>query len=307
MNSPSQSPSADTSALPPVGEPVPGFWGKVRTALEMIKFEHSVFALPFALLGALLAAGGLPTGRQISWIIVAMVGGRSAAMAFNRIADLRYDAANPRTAARELPTGKLSLRFAWVFVVISSAVLIVAAWQLNPLALKLSPLVLAILLFYSHTKRFTTLTHWVLGFCLGMAPAGAWVAVRGTLEVAVVPLMLAVMFWVAGFDIIYACQDVEFDRRTGLHSLPARMGIAGALWVARGLHVLMVILLAWLALVTGAGGLARVGLGVAAALLAYEHSLVRADDPSRVNAAFFTVNGFISVLLFVFWGLDILL
>lgn len=291
----------------PARHPISGFWAKVRTALEMIKFEHSVFALPFALLGALLGAGGLPTGRQLFWIIVAMVGGRSAAMAFNRITDLRYDAANPRTAARELPTGKLSLRFAWVFVVISSAVLIVAAWQLNPLALKLSPLVLAILLFYSHTKRFTTLTHWVLGFCLGMAPAGAWVAVRGTLDVAVIPLMLAVMFWVAGFDIIYACQDVEFDQRTGLHSLPARMGIAGALWVARGLHVLMVILLAWLALVTGAGWLARAGLGVAAALLAYEHSLVRPDDLARVNAAFFTVNGFISVLLFVFWGLDILL
>ncbi|MFQ5817827.1 MAG: UbiA-like polyprenyltransferase [Terriglobia bacterium] len=277
------------------------------TALAMIKFEHSVFALPFALLGALLAADGLPTGRQIFWIIVAMVGGRSAAMAFNRIADLRHDAANPRTAQRELPTGKLSLRFVWMFVVVSSAALIVAAWQLNPLALKLSPLVLAILFFYSYTKRFTTLTHGVLGFCLGMAPAGAWIAIRGSLDWPVLPLSLAVLFWVAAFDIIYACQDVEFDRRVRLYSLPARIGIAGALWTARGLHLLMIGLLVWLAQMTGAGGLAYVGLGVVAALLAYEHSLVRPHDLSRVNAAFFTVNGFISVLLFLFWGLDILL
>lgn len=281
----------------------------------MIKFEHSVFALPFALLGALLAAhhntggqaGGLPTGRQLFWIIVAMVGGRSAAMAFNRIADLPYDAANPRTAQRELPIGRLSLRFAWLLVGVGSALLVVAAWQLNPLALKLSPFVLAILFFYSYTKRFTTLTHWVLGFCLGMAPAAAWIAIRGRLDWAVLPLGLAVLCWVAGFDIIYACQDVEFDRRERLYSLPARIGIAGALWVARGLHVLMVALLVWLASLTAAGMLAYAGLGIVAALLAYEHTLVRAHDLSRVNAAFFTVNGFVSVLLFVFWGLDILL
>jgi 4-hydroxybenzoate polyprenyltransferase len=272
----------------------------------MIKFENSVLALPFALLGARLAAQGVPSGRQIFWITVAMVGGRSAAMAFNRIADVRYDAANPRTADRELPTGKLSLRFAWIFVVASSAALVLAAWQLNRLALKLSPLVLAILFFYSYTKRFTTLTHWALGFCLGMAPAGAWIAIRGSLDWPILPLSLAVLFWVAGFDIIYACQDVEFDRRAGLYSLPARIGIAGALWVARSLHVLMVALLVWLADVTGAGALAWTGLGVVAALLAWEHSLVRPHDLSRVNAAFFTVNGFISILLFVFWSLDLL-
>ncbi|MFQ5724663.1 MAG: UbiA-like polyprenyltransferase, partial [Terriglobia bacterium] len=178
----------------------------------MIKFEHSVFALPFAFLGALLAAEGWPTGRQIFWIIVAMVGGRSAAMAFNRIADRRYDRQNPRTANRELPTGKLSLPFAWTFTLVSAAVLVFAAWQLNPLAFQLSPAVLAILFFYSYTKRFTVLTHWVLGACLGMAPAGAWVAVRGSLDWEILPLTLAVLFWVAGFDIIYACQDVEFDR-----------------------------------------------------------------------------------------------
>jgi len=276
------------------------------TTLRMIRFEHSVFALPFALLGALLAAGGWPTGWQLFWIVVAMVGGRSAAMAFNRIADIRYDRENPRTAARELPTGKLSLGFAGVFTVVSAAVLVGAAWQLNPLALKLSPAVLAVLLLYSYTKRFTLLTHWVLGLCLGMAPAGAWIAVRGALDWAILPLALAVVCWVAGFDIIYACQDVEFDRRARLFSLPARIGIGGALWVSRALHVVMLGLLAWLAREAGAGALAYAGLGVTGLLLAYEHSLVKANDLSKVNAAFFTVNGYISVLLLLFWGADIL-
>ena len=240
------------------------------------------------------------------WIVVAMVGGRSAAMAFNRIADVRYDAQNPRTAGRELPTGQLSLGFTWVFTIVSAALLVLAAWQLNPLALKLSPVVLAVLLLYSYTKRFTVLTHWVLGFCLGMAPAGAWIAVRGTLDWEILPLTLAVLFWVAGFDIIYACQDVEFDRRVGLSSLPARIGIGGALMASRLLHVLMFGLLVWLAQLAELGVLAYVGLAVVAGLLAYEHSLVQADDLSRVNAAFFTVNGYISVLLLLFWGADIL-
>jgi 4-hydroxybenzoate polyprenyltransferase len=275
--------------------------------LRMIRFEHSVFALPFAFLGALLAAGGMPSARQIFWLVVAMVGGRSAAMAFNRIADRRLDAANPRTAARELPTGQLSLAFTWAFTIVSAALLVVAAWQLNPLALKLSPLVLAVLFLYSYTKRFTTLTHWVLGLCLGMAPAGAWIAVRGSLDWQVLPLTLAVLCWVAGFDIIYACQDVEFDRRAGVYSLPARWGIRAALWISRAMHVLMLALLLWLAQRAGLGALAFVGLAVVAALIAYEHSLVRADDLSRVNAAFFTVNSYISVLLLLFWGADILL
>ena len=272
----------------------------------MIRFEHSVFALPFALLGALLAAGGWPTAWQLFWIVVAMVAGRSAAMAFNRIADIRYDRENPRTAGRELPTGKLSVGFAWTFTLVSAALLVLAAWQLNPLALKLSPAVLVILLLYSYTKRFTTLTHWVLGACLGMAPAGAWIAVRGTLDWGILPLALAVVCWVAGFDIIYSCQDVEFDRRVRLYSLPARIGIGGALWVSRALHVIMLGLLVWLAREAGAGALAYAGLAVTGALLAYEHSLVKASDLSRVNAAFFTVNGYISVLLLLFWGVDIL-
>ncbi len=277
------------------------------TTLRMIRFEHSVFALPFALLGALLAAGGWPTAWQLFWIVVAMVAGRSAAMAFNRIADIRYDRENPRTAARELPTGKLSVSFAWTFTLVSAAVLVLAAWQLNPLALKLSPAVLAVLLLYSYTKRFTTLTHWVLGACLGMAPAGAWIAVRGTLEWEILPLALAVVCWVAGFDIIYACQDVGFDRRVRLYSLPARIGIGGALWVSRALHAVMLGLLVWLARAAGLGVLAYASLGVTGLLLAYEHSLVKPDDLSKVNAAFFTVNGYISVLLLLFWGADILL
>ncbi len=273
----------------------------------MIKFEHSVFALPYALIAALLAAQGWPTGRQILWIIVAMVAGRSAAMAFNRIADRGYDARNPRTTQRELPTGQLSLGFAWTFTLVSSAVLIFAAWQLNPLAFKLSPLVLAVLLAYSYTKRYTVLTHWVLGFCLGMAPAGAWIAVRGSLDWLVVPLSLAVLCWVAGFDIIYACQDVEFDQKAGLFSLPARIGIRRALGVSKVLHALMLLLLLELAWLAALGVLAMAGLAVTAVLIAYEHSLVKPDDLSKVNAAFFTVNGYISVLLLLFWGADILL
>ena len=276
------------------------------TTLRMIKFEHSVFALPFALIGALLAANGLPTGRQILWIVVAMVAGRSAAMAFNRIADRSYDARNPRTAQRELPTGQLSVGFAWVFTLVASAVLILAAWQLNPLAFKLSPLVLAILLAYSYTKRYTVLTHWVLGACLGMAPAGAWIAVRGSLDWLVLPLSLAVLCWVAGFDIIYACQDVEFDQKAGLFSLPARIGIGRALGVAKILHAVMLLLLMELALLADLGIVAILGLAVTAVLIAYEHSLVKPDDLSKVNAAFFTVNGYISVLLLLFWGVDIL-
>lgn len=275
--------------------------------LRMIKFEHSVFALPFAFIGALLAAGGWPTWQQVLWIVVAMVGGRSAAMTFNRIADLQLDKANPRTANRELPTGQLSLGFAWVFTIVSSAALVLAAWQLNPLALKLSPFVLAILFLYSYTKRFTSLSHWVLGFALGIAPAGAWVAIRGTLDLSVALLTMAVMFWVTGFDIIYSCQDVEHDRRAGLYSVPARLGVGGALWISRVLHLLMVGVLAYVVFIFQLGVLAVVGLALTAILLGWEHSLVKANDLSRVNAAFFSVNGYISVLLLLFWGADVLL
>jgi len=279
--------------------------GRIRTVLEMIKFEHSVFALPFALVGALLAAragGALPTVRQIFWIVVAMVGARSAAMTLNRLADIEYDRRNPRTANRALPAGELSIGFAWMFMAVSSAVLVLAAWQLNPLALKLSPLALAILFFYSYTKRFTAWSHFALGFCLGISPAAAWIAIRGSLDWRMLILCAAVTLWVGGFDVLYACQDVEFDKVAGLFSIPKKLGISRALEIARGMHVVMVILLAWLAWSFYLAWPAWVGIGVVAALLAYEHSLLKPNDLSKMNAAFFTLNGYISLLFLLFWG-----
>jgi 4-hydroxybenzoate polyprenyltransferase len=278
---------------------------RIRTVLEMIKFEHSVFALPFALVGALLAAradGGLPTLRQIFWIVVAMVGARSAAMTMNRIADIELDRRNPRTAARALPAGELSVGFAWVFTAISSAVLVLAAWQLNALALKLSPLALVILFFYSYTKRFTAGSHFVLGFCLGISPAAAWIAIRGSLDWRLLILCAAVTLWVGGFDVLYACQDVEFDKSVGLFSIPKKLGIARALEIARAMHVVMVLLLCWLAWSFRLVWPAWVGIVVVAALLAYEHSLLKPNDLSKMDAAFFTVNGYISLLFLLFWG-----
>src|ERR1700723_1217412 len=278
---------------------------RVRIVLEMIKFEHSVFALPFALVGAALAArarGGLPTCYMNLWIKVNMVGARSAAMTMNRIADLRFDARNPRTANRALPKGELSVAFAWIFTLIASALLVIAAWQLNPLALKLSPLALAILFLYSYTKRFTAWSHFVLGFCLGMSPAAAWIAIRGSLDWRMLVLCAAVTLWVGGFDVLYACQDIEFDHTPGPHSLPKKFGIAGALRIARAMHVLMVALLVWLALSFHLAWPAWAGIGVVAALLAYEHSLVTPNDLSKMNAAFFAVNGYISLLFLLFWG-----
>ncbi|MGD0964524.1 MAG: UbiA-like polyprenyltransferase [Candidatus Acidiferrales bacterium] len=279
--------------------------GRIRIVLEMIKFEHSVFALPFALVGALLAAraeGGFPTVRQIAWIVAAMLGARSAAMTMNRIADVEFDRRNPRTASRALPAGELSIGFAWMFMAISSAVLVLAAWQLNTLALELSPLVLAILFFYSYTKRFTSWAHFVLGFCLGISPAAAWIAIRGSLDGRMLILCAAVTLWVGGFDVLYACQDVEFDKTAGLFSIPRKLGIAKALEIARAMHVLMVLLLGWLAWSFHLIWPAWVGIGVVAALLAYEHSLLKPNDLSKMNAAFFTVNGYISVLFLLFWG-----
>ncbi len=273
--------------------------------LEMIKFEHSVFALPFALVGALLAAragGGLPAWRQILWIVVAMVGARSAAMTMNRIADVEYDRRNPRTANRALPAGELSLGFGWGFTALASAVLVIAAWQLNRLALELSPVALAILFFYSYTKRFTSWSHFVLGFCLGISPAAAWIAIRGSLDARMLILCAAVTLWVGGFDVLYACQDVEFDRAAGLHSIPKKLGIAKALLFARAMHVVMVALLAWLAWSFHLAWPAWAGIAVVAALLAYEHSLVKPNDLSKMNAAFFAVNGYISLLFLLFWG-----
>jgi 4-hydroxybenzoate polyprenyltransferase len=278
---------------------------RIRIVLEMIKFEHSVFALPFALVGALLAAragGGLPSTRQIFWIVAAMVGARSAAMTMNRIADRKLDAGNPRTRARALPTGELSVGFAWIFTLLASALLVVAAWQLNPLALKLSPVALGVLFFYSYTKRFTSLSHFVLGFCLGMSPAAAWIAIRGSLDARMLILCAAVTLWVGGFDVLYACQDVEFDRASGLFSIPKKFGIARALAFARGMHLLMIALLGWLAWSFHLPWPAWAGIVVVAGLLAYEHSLVKANDLSKINAAFFTVNGYISLLFLLFWG-----
>jgi 4-hydroxybenzoate polyprenyltransferase len=284
---------------------------KIRTTLEMIKFEHSVFALPFALTGALLAARGAGLSRaeiwaKLGWIVVAMVGARSAAMAFNRVADAAIDARNPRTKMRAIPAGLLSRGFTWGFVAAASAVFVLAAAELNALCLKLAPLALAIVFFYSYTKRFTAFSHLVLGFALGIAPAAAWIAVRGRLDWPVLLLTAAVMLWTAGFDIIYSCQDYDFDRAERLYSLPARVGIGPSLWVARALHVAMIGMLAWLAVALGLGALATAGIALVAALLVYEHSLVKPSDLSRVNAAFFTVNGFVSVLFFVFWAADIL-
>ena len=277
----------------------------------MIKFEHSVFALPFALTGALLAAryaqipgatAGWPTWRQIVWIVVAMVGARSAAMTMNRIIDLRYDRENPRTRKRALATGALSIGFAWMFTAVAGAVLIIAAWQLNPLALKLSPVALAVLFFYSYTKRFTSWSHLVLGFCLGMSPAAAWIAVAGSLDPRMLILCGAVTLWVGGFDVLYACQDIEYDKTVELFSVPKRFGVARALLIARTMHVVMIALLGWLAWSFLLPWPAWAGIVVVAGLLAYEHSLVSANDLSRMNAAFFTVNGYISLLFLLFWG-----
>jgi 4-hydroxybenzoate polyprenyltransferase len=279
----------------------------LRVTLEMIKWEHSIFALPFALCGAMLAAAGLPSAHQLLWIVIAMIEARSAAMAFNRLADASIDAANPRTRTRALPAGQLSPTFVATFVVVSCAIFILAASQLNRLTLWLSPVALAVLLLYSYTKRFTRWSHLVLGFALGIAPAAAWIAVRGSLDLRVLLLTAAVTFWVGGFDILYACQDFEFDRRAGLYSIPCHFGIGAALWVARAFHAIMLLLLIALVAMFGLGILALAGIFVVALLLLYEHSLVKADDLSRLNAAFFTMNGVISVVFLLFvWG-DLLL
>ncbi len=279
---------------------------RIKTVLEMIKFEHSVFALPFALTGALLAARwtlhSWPSLRQVLWIIVAMVAARSAAMTMNRIADLRFDRENPRTKQRALPTGALTLQFAWLFTVVAVALFFIAAWQLNPLALKLAPLAIAILFFYSFTKLFTTWSHLFLGFALGISPAAAWIAITGGLDSRMLILCAAVTLWVGGFDVLYACQDVEYDQHAGLFSVPKRFGIAKALRIARMMHIGVTAFLAWLALSFGLPWPAWAGIAVVASLLAYEHSLVKADDLSRLDAAFFAVNGYISMLFLLFWG-----
>lgn len=288
------------------------FWRRLRLTLEMIKFEHSVFALPFALTGALLAwrnsgfeTAGLP--RRLTWIVVAMVAARSAAMAFNRILDAQIDARNLRTVNRHLPAGLLPGRFAWGFTTGASIVFLFAARQLGTLCFLLAPLALSVLFFYSFSKRFTLFSHLILGFCLGMAPAAAWIAMEGTLDPRILWLTAAVTFWTAGFDVIYACQDFEFDCAEGLCSIPRRFGIARALLISRLLHVGMIACLGALVVAFHLGTLSMAGIAAIIALLLYEHGLVKPHDLSRVNAAFFTVNGYVSVLFFAFWAADILL
>lgn len=285
-----------------------GFFQKLKTMLGMIKFEHTLFALPFAFLGAILAANGLPTWRQCLWITVAMVGARSAAMTFNRIADRDIDAKNPRTAARELPAGKLSVGFAWAFLYVSIAVFLLASWSLNWLTFALSPVALICVLGYSYAKRFTALAHLVLGLALAISPSAAWIAVRGSLNDEV-PILLSVLvlMWTAGFDVMYACQDFEFDRRSGLHSIPARYGIRNSLWIARLFHLQAFIVLVLLYFVTGLGWPALAGVVAVGALLIYQHTLVRPTDLSRMNAAFFTTNAFVSIILLLSFGTAIFL
>lgn len=280
----------------------------IGTTLEMIKIEHTLFALPFAFLGAVLAARGVPTATQILWITLAMVGARSTAMAFNRIADKDYDARNPRTKTRAIPAGALSVGFVLVFTIFGAALFLFSAAMLNRLTLILSPVALASIVLYSYTKRWSLLSHLVLGWCLAIAPTGAWVAVRGAID-SPVPLLLSlvVMLWTAGFDVLYACQDYDFDRREGLYSIPARFGIARSLWISRGLHAGAFAALVALYFITNLGLLAAAGVIATGALLVYQHTLVRADDLSRLNAAFFTTNAFVSIILLVTFGGALLL
>ena len=280
---------------------------KLHITLDMIKFEHTVFALPFALIGALLARKGLPTLSQVTWIVVAMVGARSSAMAFNRIADAGYDRLNPRTNDRALAQGTLSMGFAWTFTVAMSVLFVFAAWQLNSLCFYLSFPTLAILFLYSYTKRVTSLSHVVLGFAIGCAPLASWLAIRG--EFAWPPILLcgAVMFWVAGFDLIYALQDIEFDRKARLFSFPSKFGVAPALYLSTFFHSVTVILLLATAAITNLGWIAYAGIAVVAGILYWEHRLVKPDDLSRINVAFFNLNGYVSILLLLTFAGDILI
>ena len=279
------------------------FFNKLRVTLEMIKFEHTLFALPFAFLGAVLAAEGLPAWQQLLWITVAMVGARSAAMTFNRIVDRDLDARNPRTAERELPAGRLSLSFAWLFLFVSIGIFLVAAYSLNWLTFALSPVALVSVLGYSYAKRFTAFAHLFLGWALSISPTAAWIAVRGTID-SEVPLLLSlmVMMWTAGFDVLYACQDHDFDRQAGLHSVPARFGIKNSLRIARLFHLQAFLVLLLLYAVTGLGWLALAGVIVVGILLTYQHSLLRPNDLSRMDRAFLTANAFVSVILLATFG-----
>ena len=282
---------------------MPSLSTNFRTTLEMIKIEHTLFALPFAFLGAVLAARGVPSAWQIVWIAIAMVGARSTAMSFNRLADRNIDARNPRTRMRAIPAGNLSVGFVWAFTIVSAAVFLVAAAMLNRLTLLLAPVAIASVVLYSYSKRWTLLSHLVLGWCLAIAPTGAWIAVRGAID-SPIPLLLSavVMLWTAGFDVLYACQDFDFDRREGLHSIPARFGIAQSLWISRTLHAAAFATLVALYFLTNLGIVAIIGVIATGALLIYQHTLVRATDLSRLNAAFFTTNAFVSVILLLTFG-----
>ncbi len=284
---------------------MPSLWVKTRTTLEMIKWEHSIFALPFALTATLLAARGLPGWRTVAWILVAMVSARSAAMAFNRWADADLDAANPRTSTRAIPAGLLSRNFVLGFTLLMVLVFIAASAELNRLTLLLSPIVLVVLLGYSYMKRVTRWSHLVLGLALGLAPSAAWIAVRGSLDARILVLTAAVTFWVAGFDVLYACQDFEHDRSVGLHSLPQAVGIPAAFWVARLLHLATVALLLWFALLFHFHAVGWAGIAAVSLLLGYEHSIVSPNDLRRLNAAFFTLNGVIAMVFFCFVAADL--
>lgn len=280
---------------------------KLKIILEMIKFEHTVFALPFAIMSAFIASDGLPALPKLGWILVAMVGARSCAMAFNRLADADIDSQNPRTATRAIPAGLITKGAVWTFTLVSAGLLVFAAWRLNPLAFALSPVALAVIMGYSYTKRFTALSHLWLGLALSISPVGAWIAITGRFDWTPIMLCCVVLLWTAGFDIIYACQDVNFDRKHGLHSIPARIGIRWSLWVSSALHVVAVFLLFSIPLLAELGLFYYIGVGIVVLIFIYEHAIVKPNDLSRVNLAFFTLNGMISLVLMALSIADILL
>ena len=272
--------------------------------LEMIKFEHTIFALPFALISLLFATEGRLTWHLILWVIVAMVGARTGAMGFNRIIDAEIDRRNPRTRNRAIPSGRISKRSATIISLVAFGLFVFAAAMLNTACLVASPFAIIILIGYSYTKRYTSYSHLVLGFAISGAPLGAWMAATGTISAAALVLSLAVLCWIAGFDILYSLQDVEFDRKAGLHSIPAAVGIASALWISRFLHLLCIVFLASLAKLLPTGTLYLVGVAVVGGLLVYEHLLIRPNDLSKINTAFFTINGLISIMFLAFVVVD---
>ena len=277
---------------------------RVSVYLRMIKFSHSIFALPFAFTSALIAASGIPDLRQIGWIVIAMVGARSGAMGLNRIIDRKIDSANPRTKGREIPRGAISVFAAVLFVFVSFILLVFAAYMLNPLCLKLSPVAIAVLILYSYTKRFTWMSHFFLGLSISAAPLGAWLAVKGSFDVEIIPLAIAVIFWLAGFDVLYALQDIDFDKKYGLHSIPERFGISKSIYLARIFHITSFLLLAANGIIFKLGGLYWTGMFLTAGLFLYEHSLIKVDDLRKLDIAFFNMNGYISVTVFVFTLMD---